>query len=458
MPEEVNAGAGAGAGAGTGGSGGSSAPAAMTAAEIAAPGGDVAFLEQDTPSGMPPAEIEAGEAGAGKGKGAGAEGDKGDEAEDINLAALEEGKPTWLAKLTPEEREQAEKDMKAGGLPENWQFKDEADREEFFKSLPGGREQVAALQMLSQEIAEQDSAIEANTPEGNSMVVEKSLSMAPDGGIGLLRAAAQHMAKQSPEAWKQVSHELINSSLRAAGIGADFAGVVTAIRELKAAYEADDGEAFGAAAGKLLGAPRATQAEDPALKAAADREAANKAEQRQNQTERWQMASERSGTAIDTHITGQISETLKKVLPEAIGAQDRTKLSGEIMKEVYSQLFADTWIAAQLKSLIGYSLPGPKGTDYGNALITASQDDWDKATAIMTKATTPKLVARAVSKIVTAWSRERASTNAGARAAARVNANRTDVGGGKTAGTGKGRQPLTEEQLKKMSDAEFLSY
>jgi hypothetical protein len=39
-----------------------------------------------------------------------------------------------------------------------------------------------------------------------------------------------------------------------------------------------------------------------------------------------------------------------------------------------------------------------------------------------------------------------------------VNANRVDVGGGKTAGTGKGRQPLTEEQLKKMSDAEFLSY
>jgi hypothetical protein len=454
MADEVNAGAGAGSGAGTGG--GSSAPTTMTAAEIAAPGGDVAFLEQETP------EVKAPDAAGGTEgaeKPAAKEAEAGGETKDeIDLTPLEEGKPAWLAKLTPEEREQAEKDLKANAFPENWQFKDDADREEFFKSLPGGREQVQRIQMLSAEIAEDDTALEANTPEGLAGIAEKYLSMTPDGGVQLLRTAAQHMAKASPESWKQISHELVNSTLHAAGIGQDIAGIVSAIAEMRAAVNADDGEAFGAAAGKLLGAPKAAPKEDPALKAAADKENQTKAEKAEAQQSTWQLRSERSGEKIDSHISGAIKEALTKVLPASVAEKERVGLIGDISKEIMSQLFADKWIASNLMQLIGYSTSGPKGVDYGKAQVTASQADWDKATEIMTKAVTPKLVARAASKIVSAWSKDRATNNSSAREKARNTAQRTDIGGGKTASSGKGRQPLTAEQLKNMTDEEFLNY
>jgi hypothetical protein len=451
MADEVNAGAGAGAGSGTG-SGGSSASVSMTAAEIAAPGGDVAFLEQETPE-VKPAAVEGADKPAEK------QAESGTETKDeIDLTPLEEGKPGWLAKLTPEEREQAEKDLKANAFPENWQFKDDADREEFFKGLPGGREQVQRMQMLSAEIAEDDAALEANAPEALAGIAEKYLSMTPDGGVELLRTAAQHMAKASPESWRQISTELVNSTLRAQGIGSDLAGVVGAIAEMRAAVNADDGEAFGAAAGKLLGAPKAAPREDPTLKAAADKENQIKAEKAEAQQSTWQMRSERSGEKIDSHISGRITEALTKVLPASVSEKDRTGLVGDIAKEVMSQIFADKWIAANLMELIGYSTSGPKGPDYSKSNVAASQADWDKATEITTKAVTPKLVARAAAKIVTAWSKERASSNAAARDKARSAAARTDIGGGKTPNTGKGRQPLTPEQLAKLTDEEFLNY
>src|SRR5258708_2353545 len=83
----------------------------------------------------------------------------------------------------------------------NAQFKDQAELDAFFKELPGGKEQVGNLLTLSKEIAELDTFIAENKPEGNLAVAERYLGEAPDGGVGLLRAGAQHLAKAQPEAW-----------------------------------------------------------------------------------------------------------------------------------------------------------------------------------------------------------------------------------------------------------------
>src|SRR5579863_6577693 len=92
--EPAAVGGGDAGGAASGGSGGGSAASApgMSAAEIAAPGGDIAFLEKDVPStpatekpaeGEKPAEKTAAEEA---------------KPEEINLSTLEDGKPEWLAK------------------------------------------------------------------------------------------------------------------------------------------------------------------------------------------------------------------------------------------------------------------------------------------------------------------------------------------------------------------------
>src|SRR6202795_3715996 len=180
-------------------------------------------------------------------------------------------------------------------------FKDEADLDGFFKDLPGGREQVAALQTLSKEVGELDSHIEANTPEGNGIVAERYLGMAPDGGLGLFRAGAQHLAKTNPEAWKQVGNELIDSTLKAAGVGVDSASLLGAIQEMRQAVQADDGEAFGRAAGKLLGAPKAEATPDPNVVKATETAKAAEAERVKAQTEQWKFRNEKKTGKVREH-------------------------------------------------------------------------------------------------------------------------------------------------------------
>ncbi len=109
----------------------------------------------------------------------------------------------------------------------------------------------------SREVTELKAALAANTPEGNATVAERYLAMTPDGGVGLMRATAWRMEKTYPEAWSQISTGLVNSTLKEAGIGTDLQGLIRAINEMRTAVQADDSEAFGKAARKLLVAPKA---------------------------------------------------------------------------------------------------------------------------------------------------------------------------------------------------------
>lgn len=469
MADEVAVG-GAGSGAAAGGSsggagGGSSSPGvggtSMTEAQISAPGGDIAFLnaEPEAPKDKGTADSQTTD---GKSADAAKSGEEG--TEEVNLSALEEGQPEWLAKVTdPAAKAEVEKLL---GLNKQFleHFKDGEDLANFFKELPGGREQIDAMKNLVADVDQLDSALEANTPEGNLEVAARYLEMTPDGGAGLLRAAAQHMAKANPEAWNQISSELINSTLHAAGFGFDMPTLVGAIRDIKAAIAADDGEAWGAATGKLLGAPKAA-AQPDAKTQASEREAAAKADAVKAQTEVWQTRSTRSGENIDKHISTGITAALGKVLPATVSAKDRDALAADIATEVSSQLFSDAWLGSKVGQLIGMSRKGEKGQDYSKAILKASQADWDAATKLVTDRATPALIAKAAAKVVSKWSKDRAASNKEARDKARGAATTVDVGAAKAAAGGNGRKVLSPEQMRArnergdfvISDRDFLN-
>lgn len=107
------------------------------------------------------------------------------------------------------------------------------------------------------DVCELDSDLKANTPDRNATVAERYLAMTPDGGVGLMRATSWRMAKTYPAAWRQISTELVNSTLEQAGIGTDLEGLVSALKEMRAAVQRQDAEAFGRAAGKVLAEPKA---------------------------------------------------------------------------------------------------------------------------------------------------------------------------------------------------------
>jgi len=282
-------------------------------------------------------------------------------AEEINLSALEEGQPEWLGKVTdPAARTEVEK-LLASQKAFSERFKDAADLEEFFKELPGGREQVQALQTLSKEVGELDSALEENTAEGLATVAERYLGMTPDGGVNLMRAAAQHMAKASPEAWNQIATELVNSTLKGSGIGAELQGIVSAITEMRAAAQAEKWEEFGNAAAKLMGQPKAETKGDPNLARLTERENAARASEQKAQTETWTFRRDAGAQKIDTHVRTEAGKVLAQVLPKSIGDKDRTKLLGDIAAEVSSQVASNAWLMSQVTSLIGQRHPDGKG-------------------------------------------------------------------------------------------------
>jgi hypothetical protein len=444
MPEEVNAGgaaagagaaappAGAGGGAGAGSGGGSSAP--MSDDQLL---GSVA----EKPSGAVPGS----EAAPAKVEGA-------EVTPDINLDALQEKQPEWLSKVTDEGAKAEIAKLLAAQEKFSKLFKDDADYDAFSKEMPGGREQIAALQTLSKEVTELDGHIAANTSESNAAVVERYLGEAPDKGIGLFRAGAQHLAKTNPEAYQQIASELLNSTLQAAGVGIDSAGLLAAISEMRAAVQADDGEAFGRAAGKLLGAPKAGEKTDPeTARLKADRETAQK-EANTARTEVWNVHAGRTKNDAGNHILQMIGQALavkvngKPLISDVISAGSRKQLTDAIYGEVESQLMADPWFVSQTTQLIGT----PQ-----NPSLAATKEDFGKALDLA-KARIGKLLTPAViKKHVETWARDVVAKNNGAIDRAKGAAAGGDkVGGAPAPGSGGKVRPLTEEMLAKMSPDE----
>ena len=422
-------------------------------------------------SGIPPSSVsdteflnqpdKTAEAGAAAADAAGSEA----KPEEINLSALEEGQPEWLAKVTdPAVRTEVEK-LLASQKAFSDKFKDAADLDEFFKELPGGREQVQALQTLSKEVGELDSALEANEPEGLSTVAERYLSMTPDGGVNLMREAAKYMANSSPEGWNQIASELINSTLTARGIGADINGIVSAIAEMRAAAEAQKWEEFGNAAGKLMGLPKAEPKGDPALARLTERESAARASEQKALSENWTHKRDAGAQKISTHFRTEAGKLLSKALPSSINEKDRSGLLDEIATEIWSQVNSNAWVNSQITALIGAREQDAKGGfTFSKALLNADQKAFDQAADLKIKAANPKLITAAVAKVVSKWSKERASTNLEARNKAKGAATRKDVGGGKPAASN-GRKPISAEALRernpdgslKISDRDFLN-
>lgn len=437
---------GADSGAGTsssGGSGGGGAEAGASGSS-ASPQSDEQLLDSvaEKPSGAAPD--------------AAAAATKTEEAvPEVNLDAIQDGQPEWLAKIT-DAAAKAEVEKLLGFQKQfaDW-FKDDADRDAFMQELPGGREQIAALQTLSKEVVEMDGHIAANTPEGNLTVAGRYLSEAPDGGVGLLRAGAQHLAKANPEAYNGIATELMNASLKGAGIGADFAQLTGAIAEMRAAVEAQDGEAFGKAAGKLLGAPLKTgdTSADPRLaKAQTEREAAQK-EVTTAKTEVWNVHIGKAHSDATNHMKQAIGTALaakdasgRPLISDVISADSRQRLADTIYADVDAQLMADPWYVSQMKQLIG-NKESPN--------LAAKQEDFAKAIEL-TKARVGKLLgAGTIKKHVETWARDVVAKSGAAIARAKGAAAGGDrVGAAPAVGSGGKVRPLSDEALAKMSPDE----
>lgn len=428
-----------GAGSGTGGGGGAADTSSLSDAEF------LATTPAAEGEGTSTAIVPAAKEGAAAAEATGEEGL-------VKLDALGEGEPEWFATLKEAEQAKAREIWQANQQYAE-HFKTPAELKDFFKDLPGGREQVTALQTLSKEVGELDAAIEGNTPEGNGQVVERYLSMAPDKGLGLMRASAHHLAKANPEGWNQLSTELIDASLKSAGIGASFATVAQAIKEMRDAATASDGEAFGKAAQKLLGAPQQERAEDPNV-VRARTEAANAATERDKAlATTWETNVASSIAAVETMVRQDIGIALSKVLMESTKPETRKDLSDKIYNEINLQVGANAWLRSQIAQLVGQR---NDKNSFSGMLLNAPKSDFEKAVQLSKDAAKP-LVTAAVRKVVSAWAKELAATNLAARDKAKGGASRVDVGGSSRAAAA-GAGVITEDMVRdeNLSDEELL--
>src|SRR5579862_3522950 len=454
--ETTNAGAGAGAAAAGGGTGAGDI-SGMSDADVL----DRAAADPGSAGGDA-----GGAAAAGAGAGAAKETPSGDQAtagqgteEEVNLAALEEGQPEWLAKVTDEAAKSEVTKLLELNKAFSARFKDVADLESFFKELPGGREEIAAMQTLSREVGELDSFIEGNDFNGHLQVADRVLSQAPDNAVSMTRAWAKTVAEKQPEAWQQISGELVDSTLKAAGIGVNFGELQQTLGEIREALKTDNAEGFGKAVGKLLGEPKAGQKEDPNVVRARDADKRAQTAERTAKVKDWDAAVNKNGDAIEQHVRTEIGKALaikdsqgRPLIPSSVPAADRDKLISAIMGEIDTQVASDRWLGSQITNLVGM-----RNGDKQN--LSAGEKEFGEALRL-SKDAVGRVLNAAVRKVVSGWARDLAASNAEARNRAKggSGSQRQDVGG-TTPTTRSGRPSIAMEDLvgpKAKSDKELL--
>lgn len=410
---------------------------------IDSPSSDEVIATEDAPSGKPEPVVAKEEVPADT---------------EINLDALGEAEPEWLAKVTDAAAKTEISKLLDANKKFSEHFKDTEDLDGFFKELPGGREQIAAMQTLVRENAELDSALETNTPESLAAVAERYVGQTPDGGMNLLRATAQQMAKTNPESWNQVSRELINSSLNAVGLASDFPALVTAINEMRTAIANDDMEAFGRAAAKITQSPKSEVPQDSNITRLQEREQVAIKAERAAKVQLWENNVSRvvdSGRnfqkqTIGTALAAKDSQG-RPLIPASIPEKSRQQLADRIYEEVDKQLASDSWLTSQI-----YSLVGSRSGDKHN--LAATQEHFNKTLEISKSAIT-RLVPAVTKRIITEWSKELVASSREAIAKAKGSPQQARREPGGTAASTKGNRRLDLDDVigpNAKSDTELL--
>jgi hypothetical protein len=449
MAEEIvgqGGGAGAGSGAGSGGgAGGGADTSAMSDAEFLGTQAPATEATESTAI-VPAKEAPAAEAAG---------------TELIKPGALEkeEGEPEWFETVKDAKASAAARELWKANQVYAKHFAKPEDVETFFKELPGGREQVAALQTLGKEVAELDSAIEGSDFAGHLSVAERVLGQAPANAVSITRAWAQTVAKSQPEAWHQISTELVDSTLKAAGIGVNLSTLLGEFRKLRAAVAAQDGDALGLAVSNLIAEPEKAAPEDPNLVKLRTDAAAAKTERDRVLTETWESNTNSNVEAVVNFVKQEAGKKLSEVLMDSTPQSTRDKLMGRtggdgkpgegILWEVNLQVMANQWAMNQISALVGSRVNDGRN-------LQATKEDWAKALEISKDACKP-LISAAVRKVVSAWAKETADANKDARNKAKGGAARADVGGSSAPSAGKGRVTLDMVKDKNLSDQDILN-
>src|SRR5208283_5391709 len=117
--------------------------------------------------------------------------------------------------------------------------------------------------------------------------------------------------------------------------------------EMRQAVQNEDGDAFGRAAGKLLGTPQREATADPRVTELQARETAARAESQKAQSTVYTIRSQQSGQNIDKHFASQITPLLNAALPKSITPAIRQDLQGKIGQEIKGQLQANAYLVSQ---------------------------------------------------------------------------------------------------------------
>jgi hypothetical protein len=361
----------------------------------------------------------------------------------------EEGEPQWFESVKDAEAAKNARELWKANQLYAKHFPKPEDVETFFKDLPGGRDEVSALLTLGKEVGELDAAIEGTDFNGHLSVAERVLGQAPENAVSMTRAWAQAVSKSQPQAWNQISTELVDSTLKAAGIGVNLSTLLGEFRKLRAAVAAQDGDALGLAVSNLIAEPEKVAPEDPNLvKLRTDAQTAQQ-ERDKVLMETWESNVNQNISSVEQYVRQQIGTKLSSLIMDSTPQKTRDKLIEDALKEVDSQVSANQWAVNQIDALVGSRSNNSRN-------LQASKEDWTKALEISKNASAP-LIGPAVRKVVSAWAKELADTNKAARDKAKGGAARVDVGGSSQPKPGKGQVTLDMVKDRNVSDEELLN-
>lgn len=362
---------------------------------------------------------------------------------DPNAAAAVDDAPAWLKALTdPTMLADAKTQWEQAKLYRE-AFPDAASAKAIAEQLPGGKEQLEQLITTHKQIEAQDAALASNDLAQIGPVVGEFLS--GENAPTIFRAGAAHLAEKNPEAWAQLSGELLTSTLQADGMTDALAGLADAIKNedseyvgkfLTQAAQWAEKRGFGGKAGARQENPDAARWKKEADTA--------KAATQELKTQGWNNTRQSAYVApIQKEMGTAIDGKLADVLPEGTPAALKTRLTGEINEEIASVMNANAYLEKQIMALIGHP---------NKPRLEATEADWKKASELATNAA-KAAVPKAAAKVLDAWTEMAVLKGNKTAAAAAAAGSKTEVG---SQGGSKTKKTPTQAELRGMTDEEIL--
>jgi hypothetical protein len=309
-----------------------------------------------------------------------------------------------------------------------------ADAKQFSETFPGGVADALAASARAAELDETDIAFASNDPAQHRSLAENWIESDPENYSSLITQGLEVLAGKDPQAYQSIGNKVFEATLANYYRTALGQGNQEAAARLAQLHE----DVFGRKLGEQPRVdPRAAELDQRRQQLdAKERDITNR-------------ASAEFATSANAQVAKQVQSTITANLATALGKlkiseQAKQRIASEIFDDINQKLIGDKGLQTRLQSILQTARKG--------GFSDQARQQWIDALNARAK----NLLGASATAIIDRWTKDYLGVVQSSTKKIESAASRRDVGGGGLPNYS--MQPLTADQISKMSTKDLLAY